>query len=303
MNNSVPWPGFFIVGAAKAGTTFVWARLRQHPDLFLPEKKEFHYFSRVTPAAGQRLTIQAVPDEGKYLRHFQPAPRTALTGEASTSYLWEPGTARRIRECVPEARILIVLRNPVDRAFSHYRMDVALGIQPLDFQAAVLEDRAKDEKGWGISHLYFELGLYAEQIARYLAVFPKSQIQVLYAPDLAMQPEAALSSVCTFLGVDPARLPPGRPSGEDNAYRIGRNMLVRWLWRQQALRYAGLRLVPKPLRLTLKRRWMDPSHEAPVIDFRTSAWLAGLYEPSQKRLETLLGPEAHCLRKSRFALV
>ncbi|EQD58442.1 sulfotransferase [mine drainage metagenome] len=295
-----PWPQFFIVGAAKAGTTLLWSRLREHPELFLPEKKEYHYFSEVQPSFQEKFVIQAVTDEKTYLRYFPQDRRSLLAGEASTSYLWEPQTARRIRACRPDARILILLRNPIDRAFSHYRMDVQLGIQPLDFRSAILEDQARSQKGWGISHLYLELGYYAEQIERYLAVFPERQVLILYAPDFKTGPGALLSSVCKFLGVDPNGLPDQEALPEDNAYVEGRHAWMRWLWKRHGLRYAGQKMIPKPLRQALRQRLMDRPAERPVIDRATHAWLLEHFEPYQARLEALLGSRARCLRNSHI---
>lgn len=300
LNNQVPWPVFFIVGAAKAGTTLLWSRLRAHPDLFLPEKKEFHYFSGIHPSPREKHVVQAVTDEKTYLRYFPSDRPSVLAGEASTSYLWEPNTAQRIRERVPNARILILLRNPVDRLFSHYRMDVALGLQPLGLWDAIQEDRTRKGKGWGISHLYLELGYYAEQIERYLAVFPERQIRILYAPDLKARPDELLASVCTFLGVDPAHLPSHSSRMQTNAYAVGRTVWIRWLWRQHALRSAGQKVLPQSLRQALRSRWMDSPADPLVIDLPTHGWLSEHYAAHQERLETLLGHEACCLRESHI---
>lgn len=301
LNNQAHWPVFFIVGAAKAGTTLLWSRLRKHPDLFLPEKKEFHYFSQVQPDPHERFVIQAVTNETAYLRHFLVNRPPVLAGEASTSYLWHPQTAQRIRERVPEARILILLRNPLDRLISHYRMDVALGLQPLGFREAILEDQGRSKKGWGISHLYLELGYYAEQIERYLARFPEHQILILYAPDLKLQQNECLARVCGFLGVDPSRLPSHSDTGtQDNAYAVGRTAWMRWLWRQHGLRYMGQKIIPSSVRYAMKRRWMGRPLDPPAIDPGTQAWLSEHYEPYQTKLENLLGPEARCLRQSHI---
>src|SRR6266849_533449 len=142
------WPNFFLVGAAKAGTTSAYAYLSQHPQVFFPRIKEPHFFTRVRPSGEQRFFVEAITDRTAYLRLFRGARGFGVVGDASPSYLWHPHVAHRIRARVPDAKIAIILRDPVERAHSHYLMDYREGVQDLSFYEALVRDMNRREKGW-----------------------------------------------------------------------------------------------------------------------------------------------------------
>src|SRR5262249_54680506 len=118
------WPNFLIVGAANSGTTSLYTYLNQHPEVFLPALKEPHYFSQIHPAYEQRYLRTYVRDERTYLGLFRKSTGYRAVGEASTSYLSEPEAPSRIYSVAPKTKIIIILRDPVERAHSHYLMDV-----------------------------------------------------------------------------------------------------------------------------------------------------------------------------------
>src|SRR5579871_3433321 len=112
------WPNFFLVGAQKAGTSSVYAYLKQHPDIFLPAIKEPHFFSQVVPISHyEPIFLPSVLNEADYLRLYRDACGFSAIGDASVSYLWDPEAPQRIHARMPQARILIVLRDPVERAY------------------------------------------------------------------------------------------------------------------------------------------------------------------------------------------
>ena len=164
--------------------------------------KEPHFFS---PDAVQKPgTHQRVGDWDGYLRLFAGATGEIAIGEASPSYLWDRQSPRLIREKIPDAKIIIVLRDPVDRAYSHYLADVRLGWQGMPFLEALQADADQLQKGWGISHLYLELGEYSEQVARYLETFGQDAVTVLLFDDLKRDAHSFISGVLQFLGVPDA---------------------------------------------------------------------------------------------------
>ncbi len=114
------WPNFFLVGAAKAGTISIYEYLSQHPEIFFPCIKEPHFFTQARPSRQQRFFVHAISDRAEYARLFERACGFATIGDASPSYLWHPEVPCRIRAQVPDARIAIILRDPVERAYSHY---------------------------------------------------------------------------------------------------------------------------------------------------------------------------------------
>ncbi|MGH7702455.1 MAG: sulfotransferase family protein, partial [Gemmatimonadales bacterium] len=195
-----PWPNFFIVGAMRGGTTALYEYLAQHPEVFLPRVKEPHFFSQ----ARDRFS-ESVHEEASYLALFAGATRGAV-GEASASYLWSVEAPRRIRARIPGARIIILLRDPVERAHSHYLWEVRNGTESRPFYQALTEDHASPAKEWGDAHLYVDLGLYCAQVERYLKLFGADQVLLLLSRHLEGDPAMALRSVCRFLGID------GRPA-------------------------------------------------------------------------------------------
>ena len=205
-----PLPDFLILGAQKAGTTALYAYLRRHPSITGPSWKEVSYFDR-----------HYARGEAWYRGNFPNRSRTRrkLVGEASPSYLFHPLGPERVRALLPEARLIALVRNPVDRALSHYNHEVALGREPLSFEDALgaEDERLRGElerlvgdpryfsRPWW-SHTYKARGRYAEQLERWLVVFPPEQLLVLPTEDLAAKPERTHACVLEFLGAAPQRL-------------------------------------------------------------------------------------------------
>ena len=201
-------PDFFIVGAAKSATTSLYAYLRDHSGVFTPFWKEPHFFSyaelapyRFVPAANLF----------QYVHLFDRARADQIIGEASTSYLYEyEKTIRRMREVygddVKKIKIIISLRNPVDRAFSHYSMYRLYGLEPLGFDEALAAgvfprlDENLDTDRFGILIDYLQAGMYYEAVKAYMEVFPCVHI-VLY-DDMRRDPAAVMRDIFHFLGVD-----------------------------------------------------------------------------------------------------
>jgi hypothetical protein len=203
-------PNFFIVGAAKAGTTSLWSLLKNHPQVFMPEDelfKEPGYFS--TPLYG-------ISNYQQYLSLFKNAkPEQIRIGEASTSYLTCPDSAKRIKDYFDEnkidGRIIIMLRNPASRAYSLYCWMCKEGYEHArSFKVALdLEDSRKQknipndiEKAYYYNYLYFESGLYYEQIKRYYDTFGKEKLFIIIAEKLFMEPASYLNKLACFLGID-----------------------------------------------------------------------------------------------------
>jgi hypothetical protein len=205
-----PFPDFLILGAQKAGTTALYAYLRRHPDITGPSWKEVSYFDRHY-ARGPSWYRGNFPN---LLRS-----RGELVGEASPSYLFHPLGPERVKELVPEARLIALVRNPVDRALSHYNHELALGRESLSFEEALAaEDERLDgeverlcadpryfSRAWW-SHTYKARGRYAEQLERWLEVFPQEQLLILPSEELLAEPEQAHARVLEFLGAAPQAL-------------------------------------------------------------------------------------------------
>jgi Sulfotransferase domain len=197
-----PLPDFLILGAQKAGTTALYAYLRWHPEITGPSFKEVSFFDRHY-AKGER-----------WYRAHMPVRRRSLVGEASPSYLFHPLAPERVAGMLPGARLIALLRNPVDRAFSHYQHEVALGREPLSFEDAVdredermqseLERMLRDPSYFSLAwwnYTYIARGRYAEQLERWFAAFPREQLLVLFTEELSADTAATYRRVLDFLGV------------------------------------------------------------------------------------------------------
>jgi hypothetical protein len=203
-------PNFFLVGAARAGTTSLWHYLRAHPDIHMPatlQGKEPSYFCDLTPPwARQYRTWDA------YLSLFAGAKRQRAIGDASTNYLCSPESAGRIRRQFPNAKILILLRNPADRAYSLYRFLCLWGLETAtSFEQALAREEERYGNGpfiarWQLLYnafLYYRSGLYSAQVGRYFDEFPREQVHIILQDDLKNARLQTVQDVYRFLGVDP----------------------------------------------------------------------------------------------------
>lgn len=195
-------PNFLIIGAARCGTTSSYAWLHQHPQIFLPKKKEPTYF-----ANGYGLH-----DPVAYERLFNGAQGKVAVGEASTAYLSAPESPAWIHRELGRPRLIVVLRNPIDRAFSLYKWMVMSGLEWLPTFNQGLEAEAWRTADhyfrWKCpehfyNYLYYSSGLYHDQIARYYDTFGREALRVLLFEDLSAQPAAVFRELCEFLGVEP----------------------------------------------------------------------------------------------------
>jgi len=178
-------PDFLIVGAAKAGSTWIVRCLREHPQVFIPER-EIHYFTR-----GQKASDDL---SDAYLKRFAAAQREQVVGENSNSYLSDPAAARRIAACLPDAKLLAMLRHPVERAYSGYCMQVRVG------RASTHIESYLDPASARLPHV-LEVGLYYKHLSRYLELFPRERIHVEIFEDIRGNPEVVFDRVCGFLEV------------------------------------------------------------------------------------------------------
>ena len=204
-----PLPDFLILGAQKAGTTALYAYLRRHPAITGPRWKEVSYFDRHYRRG-----------RAWYRGNFPVRwSSRGLVGEASPSYLFHPLAPERAAALVPDAKLIAILRNPVERAYSHYQHEVSFGREPLSFEQALereeermageLErmraDAAYFSHAWW-NYTYLARGHYAEQLERWHAAFPPEQLLVLSNEELSAQPAASYARVLGFLGAEPYEL-------------------------------------------------------------------------------------------------
>ena len=206
-------PNFLIIGAVRSGSSALTSYLRKHPQVFMAERKELEFFD-VNFDRGIQW----------YSRWFTDAANAAAVGEASPSYMYDEDAPRRIAEVVPEARLLAILRNPADRAYSHYWRVRARGRETLEFQDAIAAEPARLASGDPTIQRrasYLDRGRYIHQLLRVCDHLPREHLHVVILEEFSAHPEAVYGELCRFLGIDDSFRPPdlGRPVGRHKAYR------------------------------------------------------------------------------------
>ena len=198
-------PTFFLAGAAKSGTTAVYAALGRHPDLFLPGRKEPHYYAYL---AAPDLVRAAYPSrteaDRQYRELYAAVAGERAVGDASTTNLVVPGAAAAIAHDVPNARIVVVLRQPVNHAYAHYRHFVVAGGEPLpSFADAVRAEPTRRAQGFPFTYEYLGWGRYADQLQPFVERFGRDRVLVHLYDDLGADPDGVMRATFAFLDVDP----------------------------------------------------------------------------------------------------
>ncbi len=202
-------PDFLLIGAPKAGTTALHAALAQHPELFLSSPKEpKYYLCGDSPPPAYRGPGDAhsnrewIWQRQRYLDLFSKAGEDQQAGESTPFYLYHRDARRRIAADLPTARLVAVLRDPVDRAYSNWMHLWADGLEPCsDVVRAVAKEAARIEDGWAPFWHYRGLGMYGRQLADLFEHFPREQVLVLRYRQVVDEPHRTLNKVCRFLGV------------------------------------------------------------------------------------------------------
>jgi hypothetical protein len=201
-------PNFFIVGAAKSGTSSLYMYLKQHPDIFMSPVKEPHFFSfdnksKYTNGPGDPI-YKAITDLNKYEQLFYKVKNEKAIGEASTSYLYRPEAPVRINKMIPDAKIIAILRNPIERAFSAYMHVVRDQRETAkNFSEALALENSRINRDWEPIWHFTKVGMYNQQLLRYYQYFHKKQIRVFLYEELVQNKDVLLSDIFEFLNVDP----------------------------------------------------------------------------------------------------
>ena len=203
-------PNFFILGAGKSGTTSMYYYLNQHPEIFFPTVKEPAYFAFSNFAGNhyhsedQSWVNQCVTDPVEYQALFKNVANEQIIGDATPIYLYHPNSAEAIYRACPNAKLLVILRDPYDRAYSDYLMHVRDNNEKRTFLDALKQDHGKYRFYVGS---YLEKSLYGEQLQRYYNYFDREQLMIIPFADLSKNSEKTVKSVIEFLEIDASFIP------------------------------------------------------------------------------------------------
>ncbi len=256
-------PDFLVIGAPKAGTSTLAADLAWHPELWLPQRKELGYFD----VRWRREPVES------YLAEYASAPPDVLVGEATPTYLHVPGAIDRIADVAPAVRLVVALRDPVARAWSHYWYNRT---------ARLVEDRPPEEAFADDPDEYLAPGRYAQHLRAVLERFDRSQVYAFTLDDMIADPGATFRDICRHLDV--AELVPEHVGRARN-----RAYSVRWpVLRRQMVRFRLWRRLPFRLGFRLDE-WNRLPLDVPPMPADLRARVADHYAADTADLVTLLG--------------
>lgn len=248
-------PNFLILGTAKAGTTALYYYLAQHPQIYMSPQKEPKFFAFEGesvdfqgPKDGEGINRETITRVEDYIKLFRGVSNEKAFGEASPWYLYSKAAHKRIKNHTPDAKLIAILRNPVDRAYSHFMHLLRDGREPLaDFARAVEEEGARIEANWAWHWHYVKAGFYHDQVKRYLDTFSGDQIKIYLYDDLSSKPSNMLADIFRFLEVDDTFLPD--MSIKYNTSGVPQKALLRWyLSAPKPVKHIFRGLTPAPLR-------------------------------------------------------
>ena len=290
------FPEFYIVGAPRSGTTFMFDYLGMHPQVFVPERKEPTFFAPDLDSGSYLESLTFMRDRGEYLALFAGARDDQVSGEASTWYLYSTESARRIKEARPDARIIAMLRHPVQMLYSLHGRRFYAGSEDLPNFADALDAEADRREGRRIpkrarnvkSLQYRAVGRYAEQLQRYLDVFGRDRVHVVVFDDFTADPPSAYRDVLRFLSIDESFEPDFDVVNAGAARRSQR--LQRFLLRPGIIRAARF-LIPPRFRPAVGRTWdriNSREEKREPLDPNVAAALRNDLLPDIERLSDML---------------
>ena len=271
---------FFIVGAPKAGTTSLHYYLDQHPDICMSSIKEPNYFS-ASDISDLYYGTQPVDVYDEYLALF--SGENKVLGEASVSYLYYEGVAARIAAYNPEAKILIVLRNPTDRAFSHFSMDSRLGF--CNVELAEIFDRPEEHPLY--YRQFISLGNYSNQVRRYLDVFDAKNIKICLYEDLKTKPEFFVDELFSFLNLTSIEV----DFTNKNKALVPKNKVLSTLYQQPKFRSLVTSVLPENILDRVKKGVFTRGSELRTVDEEMYNRLRSYYAKEIDSLRSLTGLE------------
>ena len=289
-------PTFFILGAAKAGTTSLYHYINQHPDVYMSEPKEAWFFDGKDYKKGV---------EWYWNRYFKGWSGQKAVGEASPYYLFLPYVPERIHKNIPDAKLIVILRNPVDRAYSHWWQHYVHGVEPLSFNDAILANFEQMKSGISFEdgnvetlweeylttsrskkqkyRIYLEVGHYAVQLRHYMELFSESQVKVVFLEDLAEDPNLVVQDVWSFLDVD---LNYALHNKEARNVAFKSRKIRQFLSAVEQLRVH--RFLPKVLRLRIRSLLASIGKGRPSMNPGTRSFLMDYYAEHNRYLEQML---------------
>jgi hypothetical protein len=292
------WPDFFITGPGRSGTTSLARYLDQHPDIYISPEKEPRFFDEVLDATegDPKAREQAWSD---YHALFEDAGPDQVVGEGSVTYVYSRPVLKRIREHVPtDPKFVVSYRDPIERAYSLYWLNVAAGRESEDFTDAVIAE-ITGEREEDTARRYVRNGRQGSQLQRLYDGFGEDRVHMVLFEDVKNEPDAVLRELAHFLRVDPE---PMREVASDQTHNAGpglpHNRLVRWFRSNSLVKKTARLLLPESVRDYVGNDLLLDDRKRPPMPDEARRILQSYFEPEIARVEDLLGRELPALRAS-----
>ncbi len=246
------WPNFIIVGVPKGGTTSLYEYLNQQPKVFMSKVKEPGYFRSFVPPGVFPLPITS---EEKYLKLFRNVKDEIVIGEASSVYLADPGTPKLIHDAIPDCKIIIMLRDPIERTHSSYFQLVRSGFENQSFSEAIRRDYEKLQKGvWGSPLV--RSSFYSEKVERYLNTFGSKNVKIIISEEFFKDVKRTVQDVLKFLGINDFH---DFDDSSKNFFQETKSPIIQQLIKNKIIRKIVYGLIPWYLRgkIAEKILWKD----------------------------------------------
>ncbi|MDA0713695.1 MAG: sulfotransferase [Bacteroidetes bacterium] len=306
-------PDFFVIGVVKGGSTSLYHYLDQHPEVYLPPIKETNHFAKadihpedflpeyaldvkldldayIKKGMPEKIHIAHVNSDEHYFALYDKVEGEKTLGDVSNSYMVCPSSAQAIHDFNPDSKLIVILRNPIGRAWSQYLMNLREAkTQEKDFISELERDAEKSPSGWGVNHQYLELGNYGRQLERYLQLFPREQLKVIFYEEYRDRPLDILKDICHFLEVDETFQ--FDVSSKKNTASLPRSASLNALLVKTGVIKTLKGMVPKQLRGSLAKV-LYSDKDLPSIAAEEKAYLVRYYASEVRLLSSLIEVDA-----------
>ncbi|SHJ39929.1 sulfotransferase family protein [Cycloclasticus pugetii] len=286
-------PTFLIIGAARSGTTALYTYLKQHPDIFMSANKETNFFAFENEklkclGPGADYINNSITKLAEYQDQFANASRETAIGEASPLYLYNESAPKNIHQHLPDVKLIAILRNPIEQAYSHFLYAKRQTIEPLDdFLIALNSQNVRKLNKWQPLFQYSQFPKYHQQLQRYFDVFPKEQIEIFTYEEFTNDPQKVMSNIYEFIGVDKHFV--ANYNYKPNAGGIPKNSLLQDITMKPYLmtKFVGY-FIPNRLKQLIRDTISDHNLKKPQMSAEVKDYLKAELSDEILKLQNLL---------------
>jgi hypothetical protein len=277
-------PNFFIVGGAKCATTNISYYLNDHPDIFIPELNEPYYYCKFDVSKNFKRASM-ITDKKKYLNLFKKATYQKAIGEATPVYLQCPNAAKEIKKDFPDSKIIISIRNPIDKAHSSYFSYKFMNLDKRSFSEKidVYEKKLLDNE-FDLFN-FIEDGFFSKHIKRFQKVFPPENIKIIFFEDYVKDISIHINSILNFLEIEKPITLTTKPK---NSFRVPKNKLAKFLLNSSKFRKISTKLIPTIQRDKIGERFFVTQSKKPSMLSEDRKRLKNIFSTEYEDLKNLL---------------